>query len=61
MFTDVDVKHCITVIVIDDTIVELSEQLVLELEHPGSSDYYELLQGNTTLVIEDNDGMYRMY
>ena len=58
VFTDVDVKQCITVIIIDDTIIELSEQLMLELKHPGSSDHYELLQGSTTVVIEDNDGMY---
>ena len=57
MFTGVDVKQCITLIFIDDTIIEMEEQLTLELKHPGSSDLYELLQGNTIIVIEDNDGM----
>lgn len=58
VFTDVDVKQCISVIVIDDTIIEMSEQLTVELEHPGSAEHYELLQENAVIVIEDNDGMY---
>ena len=58
VFTDVDVKQCISVIVIDDTIIEMSEQLTVELEHPGSAEHYELLQKNAVIVIEDNDGMY---
>ena len=57
VFTGVDVKQCITLTVVDDTIIEMEEQLTLELKHPGSSDHYELLQGNTIVVIEDNDGM----
>jgi hypothetical protein len=58
VFTDVDVKQCITVVIIDDDIIEVNEQFTLELELPGASEYYELLQGNAVIVIEDNDGMY---
>ena len=58
MFTDVHVKQCITVIIIDDAIIEMNEQLTLELELPGAPEYYELLQGNAVVVIEDNDGRH---
>ncbi|MCG8621555.1 MAG: hypothetical protein MJE68_06085 [Proteobacteria bacterium] len=58
MFTDVDVKQCITLVIIDDAIIEMNEQLMLGLELPGASEHYELLQGNTIVMIEDNDGRH---
>ena len=55
MFTDTDLRQCITLIITDDTIIEMNEHLTIELKHSELHDHYELLQGSTSVVIEDND------
>lgn len=56
VFTEANLRQCVTIFVVDDSIIEMDEQLLVELVHPESHAPYELLQGSTRVMIEDNDG-----
>ena len=56
VFTEAGLRQCITITVIDDSISEVEESLLLELTHPGPHSQYELLQERTAVFIKDNDG-----
>ena len=61
MFDSCDVENCINITIVDDLILENIESFTVTLqEAPGHDERIELDPTNADIIINDNDGMFKI-